>query len=267
MDTLPVRAGALSLRFDRSSRGCYAFAGVAPVSRSKRVEIGKVDFGDLRELAPVSDDWGFDRGQPIDRYYIERFLLQQAADIRGHVLEVGDDTYTRQFGGAAVTRSDVLNVFEGALGSTIGADLASAPQIDTNTFDCVIFTQTLQLIYDLQAAVRTLHRILRPGGVLLATFPGITHTNDREWSSYWCWSLTRVSARRLFETAFSPEDLLIAGHGNVLAATSFLQGLATAELTPTELDYSDPAYDVTIALRASKSRVRSSQADPASLKT
>ena len=87
--------------------------------RSRKIEVGKIDFGDLRELTPVSEVWGFDRGRPIDRYYIERFLQQHAPDVRGHVLEIGDDTYTRQFGGARVTRSDVLNVFEGAAGSSI----------------------------------------------------------------------------------------------------------------------------------------------------
>ena len=217
-----------------------------------RIRIGGVDFGDFDGLAPVSADWGFDRGQPIDRYYIERFLHQHARDIRGDVLEIGDDAYTRRFGGNRVSRSDVLNVDAGVPGTTIAGDLAHAPAIAAGTFDCVILTQTLQLIYDVEAAVRTIHRILRPGGVLLTTFPGITHTKDTQWSAYWCWSFTRVSARRLFETAFSPDDLLIEGHGNVLAAVAFLEGLAVEDLAGRDLDQTDPAYDVTIALRAVK---------------
>ena len=47
----------------------------------------------------LSRDFGFDRGTPIDRYYIESFLSTHASDIRGHVLEVADNTYTRRFGG------------------------------------------------------------------------------------------------------------------------------------------------------------------------
>jgi len=39
-----------------------------------------------------------------------------------------------------------------------------------------VFTQTLHLIYDVRSAIRTLHRVLKPGGVLLATFPGISQT-------------------------------------------------------------------------------------------
>ena len=42
----------------------------------------------LRRLAPVSDKWGHDRGTPVDRWYIERFLERQAGDIRGRVLSL-----------------------------------------------------------------------------------------------------------------------------------------------------------------------------------
>ena len=52
-------------------------------------------------LEPVSRSFGFDRGTPVDRRYIEQFLARHAAAIRGDVLEVGDDGYTRRFGGAA----------------------------------------------------------------------------------------------------------------------------------------------------------------------
>ena len=36
--------------------------------------IGTIDLGDLRRSRPVSKDWGYERGAPIDRYYIEAFL-------------------------------------------------------------------------------------------------------------------------------------------------------------------------------------------------
>ena len=69
-------------------------------------------FAQPRRLDPVSRDWGYDRGVPIDRYYIENFLDRHAGDIRGHVLEIGVDSYTWRFGGDRVTKSDVLNLEE-----------------------------------------------------------------------------------------------------------------------------------------------------------
>jgi SAM-dependent methyltransferase len=214
--------------------------------------VGAVDFGSLRRVTPISRVFGFDRGQPIDRYYVEGFLARNSSDVRGRVLEVGDDTYTRRFGGSRVTKADVLYVSEGNPQATIVADLSRADHIPSGMFDCIILTQTLHLVYDVRAAISTLSRILRPGGVLLATFPGISQIDHYDWGGSWYWAFTALSARRLFEEVFSAPDLKIETHGNVLAAVAFLQGLATEELRKEELDYNDADYEVTITVRAVK---------------
>jgi SAM-dependent methyltransferase len=221
-------------------------------STEYRPPTGSINFGNLRRVVPISREFGYDRGLPIDRYYIENFLARQGGDIQGRVLEIGDNAYTRKFGGDRVTHSDVLHVKEGNPDATIVGDLTHAENIPSNTFDCLVLTQTLHLIYDLRIALNTIHRILKPGGVALVTFPGISQIAIDEWKDYWCWSLTRISAQRLFEEAFPTTNLQIEVHGNVLAATSFLQGLATEELQPEELDYSDPSYPLLITVRAVK---------------
>lgn len=213
---------------------------------------GKVRFGDLRRLQPLSREFGFDRGLPIDRYYVESFLARYTDDIRGRVLEVGDDSYTRRFGGARVTQRDILHVTPGNPIATIVADLSRADHIPSNIFDCIILTQTLHLVYDVDAVLRTLHRILKPGGVLLATFPGISQVSIDEWADIWYWSFTRHSAWRLFSNVFSTDHFEVHAYGNVLAATAFLQGLAVDELDQDELDYHDPQYQTLITVRATK---------------
>ena len=215
--------------------------------------VGRVRFGDLRRTVPVTRDWGLGRGLPVDRYYIDRFLAAHAEDIRGRVVEVGDDRYTRRFGGLAVTSSDVLNVAPGHPQTTIVADLSRPGDGPDERFDCVIIAQTLQLIADLDTAVRTLHRMLRPGGVVLATLPGISQTHHEDWGGYWRWNFTALSARTLFESAFAPEDVTVETRGNVLAAIAFLQGLAAEDLRPDELDHEDRDYQVSILVRAKKS--------------
>jgi glycosyltransferase involved in cell wall biosynthesis len=220
-----------------------------------RPAVGEISFGSLRRVTPISRVFGFDRGLPVDRYYIEGFLARNASDIKGRVLEVGDDSYTRRFGGECVTKADVLYVSEGNPQATIVADLSSADHIPSDLFDCIILTQTLHLVYDVRAAVATLRRILKPGGVLLATFPGISQIDHYDWGGSWYWAFTALSARRLFEEAFSAADLKIETHGNVLAAIAFLQGLAAEELRKEELDYADADYEVTIAVRAVKGTV------------
>ncbi len=220
-----------------------------------------VSFGDLRRVEPLSRNWGYDRGVPIDRHYIENFLAARAADIRGRVLEIGDDTYTRRFGGDRVSAIDVLHVREGNPKATIVADLASAPLIPSDAFDCIILTQTLQLIYDTRAALRTCFRILKPGGVLLATFPGISQIDSGEWGDSWYWAFTTTSAKRIFEEIFAASIVEVQSYGNVLTSISFLEGLPLEELRQEELDYSDPHYQMLITVRAVKGRPSDSESN------
>ena len=223
-----------------------------------RPPIGWVRFGSLRRLTPISRSFGFDRGQPIDRHFIENFLTRYATDIRGSVLEIANNTYTRRFGGDRVTKSDVLFVEEGNPRATIVADLSSKDHsIASETFDCIILTQTLQYIYDTRAAIQTLYRILKPGGVVLATFPGtsmISRSDMERWGEYW--RFTSLSATRLFEEAFPTKNVSVEVYGNVLAASAFLYGLVTGDLSKKELDHVDPDYEMLITVRAIKPQVR-----------
>jgi SAM-dependent methyltransferase len=220
---------------------------------STEFALGHVNFGDLRRTTPIARNFGFGRGTPVDRFYIERFLRSHATDIAGRVLEIGGNDYTIAFGADRVTRSDVLHVTSDNPQATIVGDLTSAPDVPDDTFDCIICTQTLQLIYDLKAAVATLRRILKPGGVLLATFPGISQIDDAQWTGVWCWSLTCVSARRLFGDAFGHDRVLSSAHGNILTAVCFLHGVVTEELAAEELAVDDPAFPLLVTVRAAKS--------------
>lgn len=223
-----------------------------PKGRTGAIPVGEVRLGDLAgRTEPVSAVYGCDRGRAIDRYYIEAFLDRHRADVRGRVLEVGERTYTQRYGGDRVTKSDIVHVHD-VPEATIVADLARADGIADASFDCLLLTQTLHLIYDMPAAMRELHRILSPGGTVLATVPGISQIDRLTWGEAWCWTLSRTSATRLFTDAFGPGNVGVEVHGNVLAATSFLYGLSVEEVDTADLDVSDPCYPVTIAVRAVK---------------
>jgi glycosyltransferase involved in cell wall biosynthesis len=209
--------------------------------------------GDAARVAPISRNFGFDRGTPVDRYYIESFLSEHSGDIRGAVLEIGDDAYTRRFGGERVERSEILHVDGSNPRATIVGDLQDPACLVPDSFDCIILTQTLHLVFDMNAAIGTLHRALKPGGVLFLTVPGITQIDaSGEWGGSWYWSLTALSVRRLLERRFPSAEIDVAVHGNVFAAAAFLYGLAMEELSPDDLDVKDASYPVTIAARARK---------------
>ena len=210
--------------------------------------VGTVDLGDLARTTPISSAFGFDRGTPVDRYYIEQFLSAQAQLIRGRVLELGEDLYSKRFG-AGITQQDVLHVREHPRATIVG-DLCDPAILPADSFDCIIVTQTLHLIYDMAAAVRSLARAVRPGGVLLVTVPGVSSIDHGEWGSDWCWGLTRQSASRLFSDVFGTESIEVETHGNVYSATCFLQGLAVEEVESRWLDRHDESYPVIVAVKA-----------------
>ena len=210
------------------------------------------DFGELRRLTPIDRNFGWSRGRPIDRHYIEGFLSLHSSDIQGRVLEFQSDTYTREFGGIRVSHSDILDCSRQNPRATIVANIAQSDSIPPNTFDCIICTQVLCLVFDLRAAVYNLKRMLKLGGVILVTVPGIAHKRVSDQGAEDYWRLTSKSARRLFAEAFGSENVEVKTYGNVLAATAFLHGLAVEELSLHEIDYHDPEHEITVAVRAVK---------------
>jgi SAM-dependent methyltransferase len=214
------------------------------------------DWSVLRNLHPYRPDFGFHYGRCIDRYYIERFLAANADAISGHIAEIGGDTYAKQFGGTQVERIDVLDIDERNQNATITFDLAEPHCAPESAFHCILCIQTLFEIYDHKSALNSLYRMLKPGGVVLVSLPGICQSVRGRMlgiggKDYWRY--TTSSAERMFAETFGQANVEVVAYGNVLTATALLHGLIDAELTDTELDYRDPDYEVTICVRATRS--------------
>jgi SAM-dependent methyltransferase len=211
----------------------------------------------LPGLEPASREFGFDRGKPIDRWYIERFLTQHRSDVRGDVLEVAESTYTQWYGDGEVSKSDVLH-HTGNAESTIVGDLTTREGLPVAAYDCFICTQTLPFIYDVHAAVRGIRAVLKPGGVVLATVPGmsqVSREDKRDWGDWW--RFTSQGTERLFREVFN--DVVVEAHGNVLSAAAFLYAHAAEELTEKELTHRDQDYELLITVRAQLPAVRSNE--------
>jgi peptidoglycan/xylan/chitin deacetylase (PgdA/CDA1 family) len=211
-----------------------------------------IDWGDLRRTDPISRDWGYERGMPLDRRYIDDFLAAHSSDVRGSVLEVQEDDFTRACGGARVTHSSVLDVDVANTRASILADLRCAPSIASERFDCIILTQTLHVIDDMAAALRECYRILKPGGVLLATVPSASRVCLEYGEHGDFWRATPAGARALFRSAFTPSAISTSEFGNVLANVAFLYGLAASEISNEEFDVQDPYFPALTGIRARK---------------
>lgn len=206
--------------------------------------------GTLRRTSPLSEGYGLERGTPVDRWYIERFLEQHRVAIRGRVLEVKNSKYTHRFG-AGVEQADVLDIDPANRNATIVADLATADAVPADSFDCFILTQTLHFIYEAQAAIAHAHRLLRPGGVLLCTAPCISRIERGSIKTEY-WRFTRASCSRLFGDVFGPENVRVDTYGNVLTGIAFLAGMAREELRQRELEDHDEHFPLIVTVRAQK---------------
>jgi SAM-dependent methyltransferase len=221
---------------------------------ARRIRQGQrpVVWGNLRRRRPFSDSWGFDRGLPVDRFYIEDFLSKFEADVRGRVLEVQDSAYTNQFGGSRVTASDILDINQANKAATIVADLARSGSLPDRRFDCIIVTQTLQYVDDPAAAVANLWTAVAPGGTLLITVPCAQRIAP-DLSTVDRWRFMPRGLEDLVRRNCAGGEIEVVGYGNVLSATASLMGLAADELRTKELEDEDPNFPLVACARVHRS--------------
>jgi peptidoglycan/xylan/chitin deacetylase (PgdA/CDA1 family)/SAM-dependent methyltransferase len=251
-DVLEARARRVSEIGPRNVRATERqHIGQGRTSMGNQAEPPPLRSGALpRRTSPLSRDWGYDRGGPLDRQYIERFVGDHASDVRGVVLEVQEADYTRRFGGSAVERSDVVDLAESNAGATIISDLRSAANIPDATYDCVILTQTIHVIAPMTEVVSECYRILKPGGVLLATMPCVSRVCLEYGRDGDFWRVTPAGARLLFEPVFA--SVAVSAFGNALTGAAFLYGLGAPELDDAELLVTDIYNPTLVGVRAVK---------------
>jgi SAM-dependent methyltransferase len=145
---------------------------------------------------------------------------------------------------------DILHVDDSNPTATIIGDLGSGGLHPLETYDCIIFSQTLQYVFDVGEALQEIRRALRPGGVALLTVPGVAPISPDEWRHSFYWRFTANSLERLLVTAFNPANVTVSPYGNLYAATAFLHSAAAEELRKKKLQPVMPDYAIVIAGRA-----------------
>jgi len=213
--------------------------------RSRPVRMGR-----LRRLTPLVDNWGLDRGQPVDRYYIESFIRRHRLTIRGVVMEIQCPEYTDRYGDQ-VERSEIADIDRTNPRATLIVDLGEPNSLPASTYDYVIVTQTLQFVDSLDLAIANLWRSLRPGGALLITVPTVSKVEETLAPTDF-WRLTPRGLETILRRQCPDGDIEISGYGNVLVSVSFLHGLVTSDLRRRELDHYDPIFPTGACGRASK---------------
>ena len=199
-------------------------------------------------VQPLYEHWG-NRGRPIHRRYLEQFLQDFSSDIRGHCVEFQEDSYTSRFGGERVTKVDILHRDEGNPRATIVADLTKGNDIPSNSFDCIVCTQVLHIIPELEEMIAQLYRILKPHGVLLVSVPHIAPCYPQYQE---LWRFTSEGLHLLLAKRFGAANVTVRPYGNSLTAVGDLRGLVAKDFTATELNYHDPRFALVVCARAVK---------------
>ncbi len=200
----------------------------------------------INQSKPISRLFGFDRGQPIDRFYIEEFLNREARNISNisRTLEVAEDGYIKKLFPDAT--HEILDY-------TKGMDLTKDGTIDSEKYDLFICTQTLNVIYDIKSALSGCANLLKVGGTFLATVGGniapISKYDMDRWGDYW--RFTYKSIEMLVKEVFG-ENVRVCPYGNAMAATAFIQGLCVEDIDKNLLEVNDPDYAIVIGVVAIK---------------
>jgi SAM-dependent methyltransferase len=194
--------------------------------------------------APYSDQFGWDRGRPVDRLYIEDWVGQHRDLIHGRVLELQDTKYISRYG--TDVEPVVLDLDDPA--ADITGDLCDPRLLEGWRFDAEIVTQALQYMPDPMAAVRNLFRALAPGGTLLLTVP----LNARLDGVHERWRWTPLGFSELLACCCPEAQIAVEGFGNSAAAAGALLGLSISNIGVARLRRHDPAFPIVVcaAVRA-----------------
>jgi hypothetical protein len=206
------------------------------------------NWGNLRRTEPLSDQFGFDRGTPIDRFYLHRFLEAERNTITGDVLEIQVPSHAHRFG-HNLKRVDTLDISP-EFSPTYLCDLADADRVvAADSYDCFLLPNTLQHLVHLEKALTQALRIVRSGGVILASAANLVRLTSPADDF---WRLTAAGWQLVTSRVWSGCAIDVRAHGNCLAVAAAAYGLALEELSAAELAVDDDRFPVLTTIKCVK---------------
>lgn len=211
--------------------------------REKYEVIGSIS---SMNISPISDQFATERGTPVDRIYIEKFLEKNKEYVIGDVLEIEEATYTMKYGENRVKKSIVMDVSQKSSEIDFNANIETGEGIKDKIADCFILTQTLMYIYDLEVAAKNIIRFLKPGGVALITCSCLSQNSRRCMDNYGSYFNFNAA---VFEKMFRNEkaSVIRAGsYGNVKTVMAHLVGMCAEDLEEEDFELDDEYYPLVV---------------------
>lgn len=203
-------------------------------------------------VKPASVIFGFDRGTPVDRYYLNNYLKIKSEYIVGSVAEIGDNELSIRFGNRDI-KSTVLVYGDSKGDNQMSCDLTKHETLPIEEFDTFICTQTLNFVYDFEKALEGIVKTIKPGGSLLLSVAGLSQISEYDmnrWGDYW--RFTTLTVEKLLAKYFKVDTFEVVSFGNAYTASSFLYGISAEEISNSKLNYQDKNYQIIICAHAIK---------------
>ena len=202
----------------------------------------------------ISNDYGDSRGTPITRFYIQHFFLNLIPFDWGNCLEFEDNRYIDHFGkNVAKNITFKLSNEYSKQDNFIYGDLTNFSILPKEKFDLIVCTNVLNFIFDVESAIKGIHKMLKKNGKCIVTVDGpsshISRYDMDRWGDFW--RFTNLSAKRLFERSnFKIEQSTT--YGNPYACSAQLNGFSIQDIDQSKLLPSEEDYQLLIALLVTK---------------
>ena len=198
-----------------------ASSGAFGVNQTNLARTGRLRrLGRLQALLPISPLRGSDRGHPVEDALVEEFLESRREDVRGDVLDLRRET--------------------AAAGVFDARERRPLQELPSAAYDCVILAQILQHALDPAAMVADCRRILKTGGVLLATVPSLGGIDSILGLDTDVWRFGEEGLRALLGREFEPQAMNVMARGTRSSAIALLGGLAVDDFSPSDSGFARP---------------------------
>ena len=208
--------------------------------------INTIDWGDLRRRFPLCNLFGFTRGTPIDRYYLDKFISEIRPQVAGTVLEVGGVLQNRElYQFSKATEYHTLDIAANPGVTSVG-DVHDPATFKPESLDAVVIFNVLEHCHNPWVVVQNIYIWLKVGGKCFCMVPSAQRLHDIP-GDYW--RPLPDGMQQLFQD-YRQKKLYV--YGNPLTVVANFMGISAEELSSDELDDFHPDYPVITCIVAMK---------------
>lgn len=210
------------------------------------IPFGAIEYSDFKRYAPLCHDYGYSRGTPIDRYYLEQFIREIRSYVVGYTLEIGGSRENQYLYGFTNAMSYKTMDMHQKPEVDITGDIHDPNSLGSNSFDSIILFNVLEHCEKPWIVVENIYNWLTKRGSVFCMVPNSQRIH-RDPKDYW--RILPDGMRSLF-AKFPIKQLYL--YGNPITTIATMMGVAAEELSSEELNSFNSEYLVATCIYACK---------------